>query len=305
MTRNIAIPAGSQPFFHFNHAYDFEGPNYDGGVIEYSINSGSTWVDAGSMIINNNYKGTISPSFDNPLGGRQGFLGSSNGYISSRLNLSSLVGKNVRFRFRLGTDSGGWGYGWFIDDLRMYTCAVPQRGLLPLVMLGRGTPTPTPRNPARTPTPTTMPQLPGTFYATSDAYIAQGQAGSNYGAMDTMYAGYDDYYAPDMQIVRSMIQFDLSAIPNGTLINNARLNIYYLGYWDYPDHTRTITSYRISSGWSEMGVNWNNQPAFGEAFGSVDIVATNSWRYVSLNVTNLVQGWVMEATQLWGDVAMS
>ena len=41
-----------------------------------------------------------------------------------------------------------------------------------------------------------------------------------------------------------------------------------------------------------MGVNWNNQPSFAESFGSVDIVANNSWRYVSLNITSLVQGWV-------------
>jgi hypothetical protein len=46
----------------------------------------------------------------------------SNGYISSRVNLSSLAGQNVRFRFRIGTDSSGDDYGWFIDDVRVYTC---------------------------------------------------------------------------------------------------------------------------------------------------------------------------------------
>jgi hypothetical protein len=35
----------------------------------------------------------------------------SNGYISSRVNLSSLAGQNVRFRFRIGTDSSGDDYG--------------------------------------------------------------------------------------------------------------------------------------------------------------------------------------------------
>ena len=46
----------------------------------------------------------------------------SNGYISSRANLSSLAGQNVRFRFRIGTDSAFDDYGWFIDDVRVYTC---------------------------------------------------------------------------------------------------------------------------------------------------------------------------------------
>jgi hypothetical protein len=94
-----------------------------------------------------------------------------------------------------------------------------------------------------------------------------------------------------MQIVRGLIQFDLSAIPSGTVINHAVLRIYYMGYWDFPV-SRTITSYRINSGWTEMGVTWNNQPGFAEAYGSVDIIANNSWRYVSLDVTALVQAWV-------------
>jgi hypothetical protein len=39
-----------------------------------------------------------------------------------RLNLSSLAGQDVRFRFRIGTDSGFDDFGWFIDDIRIYTC---------------------------------------------------------------------------------------------------------------------------------------------------------------------------------------
>jgi len=57
-----------------------------------------------------------------PLKGRQAFGGESNGYFSSRLDLSSLAGQNVRFRFRIGTDSAYGAYGWFIDDVRIYTC---------------------------------------------------------------------------------------------------------------------------------------------------------------------------------------
>jgi hypothetical protein len=37
----------SNGFLHFAHAYDFEADTYywDGGVLEYSTNGGSTWVD--------------------------------------------------------------------------------------------------------------------------------------------------------------------------------------------------------------------------------------------------------------------
>ncbi|MEM3101742.1 MAG: M4 family metallopeptidase [Candidatus Nitrosotenuis sp.] len=122
MNLDVTLPAGSTPYMHFNHAYSFENPSYDGGVVEYSTNGGSNWNDAGSLFINNGYTGTISSSYGNPLGGRNAFVGESHGYYSSRLNLSSLAGQNVRFRFRIGTDSSVGDYGWFIDDIKIYTC---------------------------------------------------------------------------------------------------------------------------------------------------------------------------------------
>jgi cysteine-rich repeat protein len=39
------------------------------------------------------------------------------------LDLASLAGQSVRFRFRIGSDSCCDDYGWFIDDVRIYTCA--------------------------------------------------------------------------------------------------------------------------------------------------------------------------------------
>lgn len=120
----VAVPAGKTTYLRFNHSYGFDDGSsaYDGGVLEYSTNNGSTWLNAGSLIVNNGYNGTISNSFGNPLGGRQAFVRESNGYISSRVNLSSLAGQSVRFRFRIGTDFSDSDYGWFIDDVRVYTC---------------------------------------------------------------------------------------------------------------------------------------------------------------------------------------
>jgi bacillolysin len=112
----VTPPTGKTTYLRFNHAYGFED-GFDGGVLEYSTNNGSTWNDAGPLITNNGYNGTI-----NALGGRQGFTAESNGYISSRVNLSSLAGQSVRFRFRIGEDGSVADYGWFVDDVRVYTC---------------------------------------------------------------------------------------------------------------------------------------------------------------------------------------
>jgi hypothetical protein len=52
LTSAAIIPAGGR--LYFDHAFEFESYlstyNYDAGVIEYSTNGGSTWVDAGSLI---------------------------------------------------------------------------------------------------------------------------------------------------------------------------------------------------------------------------------------------------------------
>ncbi len=125
MTSSVAIPVGSTPYLRFNHSFGFENgaEAYDGGVLEYSTNGGASWADAGSLLTSNGYNGTISSNYQNPLGGRSAFVRESNGYISSRASLASLAGQSVRFRFRIGTDISGSDYGWFVDDIRVYTCS--------------------------------------------------------------------------------------------------------------------------------------------------------------------------------------
>jgi hypothetical protein len=133
MTASVPLPGSGNILMHFNHAYEFEyggGPTYyDGGILEYSIDDGP-WQDAKDLIIVNGYDGKIDlssnyPSLDSPLAGRSAFVGSSHGYISTKLDLTSLAGESVRFRFRIGTDAYGDSWGWFIDDVRIYTCDTP------------------------------------------------------------------------------------------------------------------------------------------------------------------------------------
>ncbi|MFL5804413.1 MAG: hypothetical protein ACJ8CR_22055, partial [Roseiflexaceae bacterium] len=137
-------------------------------VVEYSTDGGTSWQDAGPLFEANGYNGSIS-SGSNPLNGRQAFVGESNGYISSRLNLSTLQGQSVRFRFRIGTNSTLNtinDYGWFIDDVRIYTCAglVEQnhKTYLPLVQVN-------PVTPSAGPTPGFWASQDGDeFYVTAD-----------------------------------------------------------------------------------------------------------------------------------------
>src|SRR5690606_1950634 len=103
----------------------FIGSAIDGGVVEYSINGGTSWQDAGALFSENGYPGAIANGFGNPLSGRDAFVGEAYGYTASRLDLSSLAGENVRFRFRIGTDASADDYGWIIDDISIYSCGAP------------------------------------------------------------------------------------------------------------------------------------------------------------------------------------
>ncbi|HSA99185.1 MAG TPA: M4 family metallopeptidase, partial [Anaerolineales bacterium] len=122
--RLAAITIPNHAYLHFAHAYDFQATStyYDGGVLEYSTDGGSTWLDAGSLIDFNGYKGTIYTGNGNPLQGRSAFVGSSHGYISTRLNLANLAGKSVSFRWRMGLDLSSYVWGWWLDDVQIYRC---------------------------------------------------------------------------------------------------------------------------------------------------------------------------------------
>lgn len=126
MTRGVTIPEGQLTYLRFSHAYGFEDSGlhaFDGGVVEYSADRGATWIDAGPLFVDNGYSGSISAGFENPLAGRRAFVRESNGYGSSRATLAPLAGSAVRFRFRIATGDGfRMDYGWFVDDVRIYTC---------------------------------------------------------------------------------------------------------------------------------------------------------------------------------------
>lgn len=123
MASGVTLPANAQLWF--KHAFMFEtdySANHDGGVLEYSTNGGSSWTDAGGLFAQGkDYGGALYSG--NPLAGRKAFVGQSLGYVSSRYDLSSLVGKNVQFRWRVGTDSGVATMGWFVDDVSIHSCA--------------------------------------------------------------------------------------------------------------------------------------------------------------------------------------
>lgn len=122
MKNGVDLPANAR--LQFTHFWDFDPPDSDGGVVEYSVDGGATWADASPLhAAGPSYPGAVS-SNGNPLQGRPAYVGSSRRYTGTQYGLATLAGQSVRFRFRIGTtdDFVGW-WGWDVDDVRIYTCA--------------------------------------------------------------------------------------------------------------------------------------------------------------------------------------
>jgi hypothetical protein len=163
MNKDVTLPADA--FLHFTHQFNFHYypfNYYDGGIIEYSTNGGTTWTQlpsAGFFQEGIDYGGMISPNQQNPLKGKAAFVASSNNGIgSTRFTLALLAGQNVRFRWVLGTDQLYDEEGWRIDDIKIYTCSAQA-----------GTATPESTN---TPDGSTTPEPTATASATSDGSTA-------------------------------------------------------------------------------------------------------------------------------------
>jgi hypothetical protein len=112
----------------FRHSYGLE-TGYDGGVLEISTNGGAfkDIISAGGFFVANGYNTSIPTTYSNPLGNRNAWSGNSGGFVSSTVNLpAAAAGKNVRLRWRLGTDDSNGDTGWYVDSVFVsettYTC---------------------------------------------------------------------------------------------------------------------------------------------------------------------------------------
>jgi len=120
--------SANQPFvMHLHHRYDFEAEaedgtstNWDGAVIELSVNAGSTWQDVNTWA-DPGYRGVLTDRSGNPLADRDALVGTSTAWpMFSDVHLdfgTAFAGETVQVRFRVGTDAAATRVGWDLDDL--------------------------------------------------------------------------------------------------------------------------------------------------------------------------------------------
>ncbi|MEP6881506.1 MAG: hypothetical protein ABI866_05910 [Dokdonella sp.] len=124
----IAIPTNQNPVtLEFQSWRDIEassGGCFDGGSLEVSSNGGAfTQVPGSAIFAGGAYTGLVSTSFQNPLQGQNAWCGTRNFTAGPvRVDVSSYAGQNIQFRFRLGTDTSASKEGWYVDDIKVFSC---------------------------------------------------------------------------------------------------------------------------------------------------------------------------------------
>ena len=122
---SIVLPLG-QSRLSFRNNYHLEADSsgyYDGGVLEIKVGAGSFTdiLAAGGSFVSGGYNGTISPSWNSPIAGRQAWSSNSAGFITTVVSLpATAAGQTIQLRWRCGTDNGNGNNltnGWYVDSI--------------------------------------------------------------------------------------------------------------------------------------------------------------------------------------------
>jgi len=140
---------------------------------------------------------------------------------------------------------------------------------------------------------------------TADTYLDTYNSNQNYGGSSTINVegGSTLVYKQ-----RTLLKFDLSSIPSGTIITKATLRLHASGYWT-PITDQTLTVYRVTEDWVEMQATWNDRmtstawsPSAGGTWtttGSVTQTAVSSGP-ISWDVTQIVKAWIESGENNFG-----
>ena len=117
LTSTSTATTAAKPFSILSFWHNFRTQTlYDGCVVEYSTNGGSTWADASPFFVSYGYTNAMAAG--TTLAGRRAFSGNSVGFNQTTLDLASLGTTPVQFRFRIENNNGGIGVeGWYVDDI--------------------------------------------------------------------------------------------------------------------------------------------------------------------------------------------
>lgn len=117
------VPDPVSLIFWHKWTFDSNTACNDGGILEFSYDQGNTWNQvAMSYLLTSKYNGTVKNGVVNPLVGKPAWCFASDEWVKTVVDLTFAKGKDVQFRFRLGTGIDGEAEGWYIDDVTLQAC---------------------------------------------------------------------------------------------------------------------------------------------------------------------------------------
>ena len=130
----IVLPAGATSItLTFNHDYDFEPPNWDGGRL---LISADNWPTFNLLTPVGGYPGTIfnTTFFCHPWPGGSAYIGDSGGCVGATFDLTAFAGQRIWLTWNHGADDfNTMDEGWVIDDVQIVavtpaSCAAAPQG---------------------------------------------------------------------------------------------------------------------------------------------------------------------------------
>ena len=121
--------------------------------------------------------------------------------------------------------------------------------------------------------------------ASSDTYISQDASGTNYGSAATMHV-----QRQQNSNRRALVQFDLSGIPAGSVINTAQLELYCTSPSSV---SQTLNLHNVTASWTQAGATWTNMNAKydGTVLSSRTGGTAMGWKSWT-GLAGLVQEWI-------------
>lgn len=128
----------------------------------------------------------------------------------------------------------------------------------------------------------------------ADAFVRENVPNTNYGSWNDITIGRSWNLGNYFSEAFGYIKFDLSSLNNQSIIYSATLDFYQYVRSDNASGNYTVRIAKANSSWSELGITWNNRPAFTGVYAeqSIDGFASqwfNPPKKYSFDVTNLVK----------------
>lgn len=137
-----------------------------------------------------------------------------------------------------------------------------------------------------------------TFTATADTYISRGLPNTNFGAWPFIYVGGDD-------VLRGLVQFDVSKIAATDPVDSATLSVYVAAFGG-GGSSANLAAHEILTAWAQNTVTWKapwTTPG-GDvnpvAVGVAPITKDSVGKWVKIDVTAAVQQWVADGASNHG-----